>query len=66
MDFVDYLNIGVTIMSIVYFYFCRRFQFKINNLLEYSNITQDDFSILIENIPIFIYEGDTDIKNIKF
>jgi hypothetical protein len=66
MDLIDFLNIGVTLLSIVYFYLCRKYLVKINDLLEQSNITQDDFSILIENIPIFIYEKDTDIQNVKF
>lgn len=38
---VDYLNIVVTISSIVFFYFGRKYQFKVNDLLEQSKTTQE-------------------------
>lgn len=66
MDIVAYLNVGVTVASIIFFYFCRKYQFKLNSILEHSNVSQDEFSIYIENIPIFIYEEETTTDDVKF
>lgn len=33
VNIVDYLNIGVTVASIIFFYYCRKYQFKLNSIL---------------------------------
>jgi hypothetical protein len=66
VDLVSYLNIAVTVASIVYFYYCRKYQYKIFSILEHSQISQEEFSILIENIPIFIYDETTTKDEVKF
>lgn len=66
MNIVDYLNVAVTIVSIIYFYFCRKYLSRINDVLEQSNVSQDDFSLLVEDIPIFVYEEETTTQDVKF
>ena len=36
INVVDYLNIAVTIISIVFFFYCRKYQYKVNSILEHS------------------------------
>ena len=66
VDIVDYLNIGLTLASIVFFFCCRKYQYKVDDLLEHSNVSQDDFSILIENIPVFVYEEEWTVDDVKY
>ncbi len=66
VNIVDYLNIAVTIGSIIFFYFCRKHQYRVNCILDHRDISQDDFSILVEQVPLFIYDDETTNQNVKF
>jgi hypothetical protein len=54
VNVVDILNMICAIVSIVFFILYRKFQFKIYNIAETSSFSQDDYTLLVENIPIFI------------
>ena len=67
LDYLDYFNLGLTILSIIYFYFNRKHQASLMNWLDRSDISQKDFSILVEDIPLLIYENkDTSIEQINY
>lgn len=53
---IDILNLVLTVLSIVYFLFYRKLAYRLQSWLDYNDVTQDDFSLLIENIPSFLYE----------
>jgi hypothetical protein len=57
---MDILSLLLTILSIVYFIIYRRKQAQLIGWLDRNNKSQKDFSLLIEDIPLFIHE-----KNMK-
>lgn len=56
LNILDYCNLGLTIVSIIYFTMYRKKQARLINWLDRNSKSQKDFSILIEDIPLFIYE----------
>jgi len=54
INVVDYLNLVATIFSIIFFLVYGRMQYKIYALVDSENHTQDDYTILVEDIPIFL------------
>lgn len=46
-NIVDILNLVTVIASIVFFFFYRKYQFHIYNLVDISNHTQDDYTLLV-------------------
>ena len=53
---MDILSLILTILSIIYFILYRRKQSRLIGWLDSNNKSQKDFSLLIEDIPLFIYE----------
>ena len=61
LNVIDILNLLLTILSIVFFLICRKVTFKMQNWLDYADINQEDYTIMVENVPYFIQtssEGD--------
>jgi hypothetical protein len=54
LNFLDILNLVLTIFSIVFFNVYRKVFFKLQNWLDYNDISQEDFSVLVEDIPILL------------
>lgn len=52
---MNILNNVMVIISILFFYLYRRYQYKIYGMLDVHNLTQDDFTVFVENIPV---DGD--------
>jgi hypothetical protein len=50
----DILTLAAVVLSIIFFFFYRRYQFTIYNEIDRRYYTQDDFTIFIENLPVFI------------
>jgi hypothetical protein len=51
----DIMNVLNTVMigaSIIFFIAFRRYQYDIYGMLDLNNETQDDFTVLVKNIPI--------------
>jgi hypothetical protein len=67
---LDVLNLITIIGSIIFFVRYRQIQYEIYDNIDKSHQTQDDFTVLIENIPIMDFkEGSTllmDKKKIEF
>ncbi len=67
---MDVLNLITIIGSIIFFVRYRQIQYEIYDNIDKSHQTQDDFTVLIENIPIMDFkEGSTllmDKKKIEF
>lgn len=60
LNMLDILNLVLTVVSIVYFILYRKASYKLQEWLDYNDVTQDDFSVLIENIPKVLYsKGDS-------
>ena len=53
---MNILSLTLTIFSIIYFIVYRKKQARMISWLDRNNKSQKDFSILIEDIPLFIYE----------
>lgn len=67
---MDVLNLITIVGSIIFFVRYRQIQYEIYDNIDKSHQTQDDFTVLIENIPIMDFkEGSTllmDKKKIEF
>ena len=50
----DILTLTAVVLSIIFFFFYRRYQFTIYNEIDRRYYTQDDFTIFMENLPVFI------------
>ena len=55
LNILDYCSLGLTIISIIYFIWYRKKQARMINWLDRNDKSQQDFSLLIEDIPLFIY-----------
>ena len=57
LNILDILNLILTITSMVFFNIYRKIFYKLQNWLDYSDISQEDYSVLIENIPIILEDN---------
>ena len=57
LNVLDILNLVLTLLSIVFFLVCRKVTSRMQNWLDYADISQEDYTILIENVPFFIHDG---------
>ena len=56
LNIIDILNLVLTIVSMVYFSIYRRITYKLQNWLDYNDISQEDYSVLVENIPVLSHD----------
>jgi hypothetical protein len=54
---LDILCLLIVIGSIVFFILYRKLQYKIYDSIDSENQTQDDYTILVENIPILDFRS---------
>ena len=47
LNVLDILNLVLTIVSIIYFLICRKITFRMQNWLDYADISQEDYSVLV-------------------
>jgi len=59
LNVLDILNFVLTILSMIFFIVYRRVFFKLQNWLDYNDVSQEDFSVLVENIPILLEDSNT-------
>lgn len=50
----------------MFFLIYRKKQFRLRDWLDFNEISQDDFTVLIEYVPRFIYEEDTTKAEIDY
>ena len=55
-----------TLLSIVFFIVFRKKLNEIRDWLDFNIVSQDDFAVLVEDIPKFIYDPDTTTSDISF
>lgn len=53
---VDVLNLITIIVSMVFFNIYRKMQYKLENLINGSQHTQDDYTLFLKNIPILLLD----------
>jgi len=58
VNVVDILNLISVLASIVFFIIYRRYQFRIYCIVESTSFSQDDYTLFVENIPIYIPQED--------
>lgn len=63
---IDVLALAFTLLSIIFFLIFRKQLGKIRDWLDFSVVTQDDFAVLVEDIPKFIFDEDTTKDQVKF
>lgn len=51
---VDILNLAAIVCSIIFFLYYRRYQYEIYEVADVANVSQSDFTIFAEEIPIFL------------
>lgn len=66
LEIVDILSLAFTVLSIIFFLVFRKKQYELRDWLDYNEISQDDFTVLIEDVPKFIYEEDTAKEDIDY
>jgi phage portal protein BeeE len=52
------LNLLFCILSILYIGWYQKFSYKLYYLIEQKDVSQDDFTILVENIPHIIFDSE--------
>ena len=63
---VDILNLATVVVSILFFFFYRKYQYGIYSLLDSNAHTQDDYTLFVENIPVFMAVETTQSGKISF
>lgn len=63
---VDVLNLITIILSMVFFNLYRKVQYKMDNLINGSQHTQDDYTLFLKDIPILLLDESVDPDNITF
>ena len=58
----DILTLAAVVLSMVFFFFYRRYNFSIYNEIDRRYYTQDDYTLYLKNIPVFI-ETNIDEKS---
>ena len=53
-----YLNLGFTLFSLVYLMAYKVFSYNLYDFLQNNDPTEDDFTVLVENIPSIIFDKD--------
>jgi hypothetical protein len=61
---VDVLNLITVILSIIFFNFYRKIQYRIYSIVDYSQHTQNDYTIFLSDIPILFFTENTDPEEI--
>ena len=56
MYVVDVLNLITIILSMVFFNLYRKVQYRMENLINDSQHTQDDYTLFLKNIPILLLD----------
>ena len=56
----------LTLVTIVYFILYRKAAYKLQNWLDYNDVSQDDFAILVENVPHFLYEKEAKKQDMTY
>lgn len=54
LELMNTINIFMTVLSLLFCLYNRKVQYNLFEMLDQTDITQDDFSIWIENIPQII------------
>ena len=58
---LDILNLLFTLVSIVFFFYGRVKLKQLYELLEGWDVTEDDYTLLIEDIPLIPYDANDDL-----
>ena len=66
LSIVDILALAFTIFSVVFFVIFRKRMAKVRDWLDFSTISQDDYTVLVEDIPKFLFDEGTTKSNIEF
>lgn len=66
IDVLDILNLITIVLSIIFFLIYRKRQYEIYDSIDTNQQTQDDYSILIENIPILDLPADAEEITIDY
>lgn len=66
INIIDILALVFVLMSIVFFLIFRKKLNQIRDWLDFNIVSQDDFAILVEDIPTFIYDDTTTKDEIQF
>jgi uncharacterized protein YegP (UPF0339 family) len=66
LNIVDILALAFTLFSVIFFIVFRKRMSKVRDWLDFSTISQDDFTVLVEDIPKFIFDEGTTKSNIEF
>lgn len=58
LNYLDLAALAFTILSIVFFLIFRKKLAKMQDWLDFNETTEDDFTVLIEDIPAFLYDEE--------
>ncbi len=62
----DLLSLILTLASIVYFFFVRKWMYRLIAWLDFNEVSQKDFSVLLENLPMVIFNDNTKVNEVDF
>lgn len=51
------LNFIMVVSSVVFFVIYRKYQYDIYGMLDLHNLTQDDFAVIVKDVPIDVAGG---------
>ena len=61
----DILNLVVVVISILFFFCYRKKQYHIARVLDENEQTEDDYAILVTNIPLIDFPTKKDTKRLR-
>ena len=57
---IDILTCAFALISVIFFIFARKHVNRLRDWLDFNEISQDDYTVLMEGIPSFLYDKPTD------
>jgi len=66
LNVIDVLNLVFTFVSIGYFLGMRKILYQFENYSKMDNFADDDYTILVENIPPFFFDDKTTIDQANY
>lgn len=59
---VDILNLITIVISIAFFLYYRKYQYQVYSLTDIGAHTQSDYSVFLEDIPVFLPKTESYIR----
>lgn len=66
LNILNILALVFTVFSVIFFIVFRKKMAKVRDWLDFTTISQDDYTVLVEDIPKFIFDEGTTKSNVEY